>query len=121
MTTPVTKDLGRILTGACTVVNDVHSGLNATAVKRVLRPESLVQLSESVKTACERRLQVSIAGGRHAMGGQQFLQNGFVLDMTALNRVLHLDPENGIVRIETGASWPRLLEQLEQLQHGQER
>jgi FAD/FMN-containing dehydrogenase len=106
--------------GIGTVLNDVHSRLNATAVKRVLRPESLVQLSEVVKFACERRLPVSIAGGQHALGGQQFLQNGFVVDMTALDRVLHLDLEHGTARVEAGATWPKLLEQLERLQQDRE-
>lgn len=103
------------------VVNDVHSQLNATAVRRVLVPESLVQVSEIVKTACERGLRVSIAGGRHAMGGQQFIQNGFVIDMTRLDRVLDLDLTLGVVRVEAGVTWPALLEQLSQLQAGHPR
>ena len=106
------------ITGCETIVNDHHSQLNATAVKRVLRPESLVQLSEFVKAACARRLALSIAGGRHAMGGQQFLQNALLIDMTALDRVLEFDPVAGTVRCEAGATWPRLLEQLEQFQNG---
>lgn len=104
-----------------TILNDLHSGLNATAVKRLLRPESLVQLSELVKTACERGLPVSIAGGRHAMGGQQFLQNGYVIDMTALDRALNFDPQRGLIRVEAGATWPKLVTQLENLQQGNSR
>jgi FAD/FMN-containing dehydrogenase len=100
------------------VLNDRHSQLNATAVKRVLRPESLVQLSEFIKAAATRKLHLSIAGGRHAMGGQQFLQNGLMLDTTALDRVLEFDPLAGTVRCEAGATWPRLLDQLQKLQQG---
>jgi FAD/FMN-containing dehydrogenase len=99
-----------------TIVNDLHSKLNATAVKRILRPESLIQLSEIIKAACARKVPVAIAGGRHAMGGQQFLQNGLLLDLTALDRVLEFDSANGTVRCEAGATWPRLLDQLERLQ-----
>jgi FAD/FMN-containing dehydrogenase len=100
------------------VMNDKHSGLNATAVGRLLRPESLVQLSEIIKTAAARKLKVSVAGGRHAMGGQQFLQNGLLIDMTALDRVLEFDPRRGVARVEAGATWPRFLQQLEELQQG---
>lgn len=102
--------------GCETIVNDHHSKLNATAVKRVLRPESLIQLSEIIKAACARKVPLAIAGGRHAMGGQQFLQNGLLLDLTALDRVLEFDSANGTVRCEAGATWPRLLDQLERLQ-----
>ena len=100
------------------ILNDRHSQLNATAIKRLLRPASLVQLSEIVKAAAARQLHLSIAGGRHAMGGQQFLQNGLLLDMTALDRLLEFDPLAGTVRCEAGATWPRLLAQLENLQQG---
>ncbi|MGZ8900796.1 MAG: FAD-binding oxidoreductase [Limisphaerales bacterium] len=111
------KSVGQpVVTQASTVVNDCHSRLNATAVKRILRPESLVQLSEIIKGACARRVRVSIAGGRHAMGGQQFSQNAVLIDTTALDRVLEFDPALGTVRCEAGATWPRLLEQLRQLQ-----
>ena len=104
--------------GRGTVVNDHHSRLNATAIKRLLRPESLVQLSEIIKAACAKRISLSIAGGRHAMGGQQFLQNGIMLDLTGLDRVLEFNAATGAIRCEAGATWPRLLGQLEQLQHG---
>ena len=95
------------------IVNDKHSSLNATAVKRLIHPESLVQLSEIIKIAATERLKLCIAGGRHAMGGQQFLQNGLMVDMTGLDRVLELDVRNGTVRVEAGCTWPRLLEQLQ--------
>lgn len=97
-------------------MNDQHSRLNATAVRRVFRPESFIQPSEIVKAAAARCYRFSVAGGRHAMGGQQFLQNGLLVDMTALNRVLEFDSHQGTVRCEAGATWPQLLEQLEKLQ-----
>jgi FAD/FMN-containing dehydrogenase len=102
------------------VVNDKHSGLNATAVKRLMRPESLVQLSELIKTATARKVKLSVCGGRHAMGGQQFLQNGLLIDMSALDRVLEFDAFRGTARVEAGAPWPRLLQQLQELQQGGE-
>src|SRR4051812_7615416 len=53
-------------------VNDVHSRLNATHVRRVVRPQSLEDLRRVVVDAGRRDESVSVAGGRHAMGGQQF-------------------------------------------------
>jgi FAD/FMN-containing dehydrogenase len=116
MNTPVSQNMETIGHGAGIVVNDRHSCLNATAVQRLVQPESLVQLSEIIKTAAARKLKLSVAGGRHAMGGQQFLQNGLLVDMTALDRVLEFDPLNGTVRAEAGVTWPRFLQQLEELQ-----
>ena len=43
------------------------------------------------------------------MGGQQFAQDSLHIDMTALNRVLHADAERGLLRIEAGADWPRII------------
>ena len=116
--TNAATNIGLPADGLGTIVNDQHSRLNATAVKRIIRPGSLVQLSETIKAACARKLHLSIAGGRHAMGGQQFLQNGILLDMTALDRVLEFNDAARMVRCEAGATWPRLLSQLEQIQAG---
>jgi len=57
-----------------------------------------------------------IAGGHHAMGGQQFGGNAVLLDMRPLNRVLDLDAENGIVEVQAGIEWPGLVDWLIQNQ-----
>src|SRR5918993_3090447 len=54
------------------LVNDVHAQLNATLVRRVLRPTSLADVREAVLEARAVGGALAIAGGRHAMGGQQF-------------------------------------------------
>jgi FAD/FMN-containing dehydrogenase len=51
---------------------------------------------------------VAIAGGRHAMGGQQFCDGGLLLDTRALNGVLELDLERGTITVEAGVQWPAL-------------
>ena len=53
-------------------LNDVHSGLNRTMVRAVHRPGSLAQLQAVIRAAGRTGHELSIAGGRHAMGGQQF-------------------------------------------------
>ena len=40
------------------------------------------ELQEAVRGAAARGLSVSVAGGRHAMGGQQFGAGTVLLDMT---------------------------------------
>ena len=55
------------------VVNDVHSQLNATRVASIVTPHTLDELQRAIVEAKAAGGSISIAGGRHAMGGQQFL------------------------------------------------
>jgi FAD/FMN-containing dehydrogenase len=59
--------------------------------------------------ARRRGLSVAIAGGRHAMGGQQFIAGGCVLDLRGLNRILAFDRDSGLITVEAGATWPELM------------
>ncbi len=90
-------------------LNDVHSRLNATAVARVVRPQSLRELQELIRRAPQEGAHISVAGGRHAMGGQQFSGGSLHIDMTALDRVLHADAGRGLLHIEAGAQWPAII------------
>jgi FAD/FMN-containing dehydrogenase len=98
------------------VVNDVHSRLNATRVARIEAPASLRDLQSVMRrAACEGRA-VAIAGGRHAMGAQQFGSGAVQLDMRGLDRILAFDPVRGLVEVEAGMLWPSLISELRRLQ-----
>jgi FAD/FMN-containing dehydrogenase len=101
-----------------TLVNDVHSKLNATRVAAIERPATVDGLVRAVETARSSGRSISIAGGRHAMGGQQFGENTLLVDTRSLNRLVALDEDRGIVTIEGGIQWPELVEQLERRQLG---
>ncbi len=90
-------------------VNDVHSGLNPTRVARVVSPQTIEEIVETIKFAKREGLAVSVAGCRHAMGGQQFVSEGLLLDMRQMNRVLDFDWETGLLRAEAGIQWPELI------------
>jgi FAD/FMN-containing dehydrogenase len=94
------------------VVDDVHSGLNATTVDEVVPVDSLESIGAALDRARSAGRPVSIAGGRHAMGGQQFCSGGVVLDTRPLSRVLALDEERGLVEVEAGIQWPALVDAL---------
>jgi FAD/FMN-containing dehydrogenase len=64
---------------------------------------------------------ISIAGGRHAMGGQQFGEDGVLVDTRALNRVLAFDDERGVIMVEGGIQWPELVRYLDTEQEGRGR
>ncbi len=97
-------------------VNDIHSQLNATRVGSVITPDSLPALRQAVVAVAQDGGHLSIAGGRHAMGGQQFLAGETLLDTRRLNRILSLDSERGLLRVEAGILWSELIPQLRALQ-----
>ena len=94
------------------VVNDVHSQLNATSVGEVVSVGSLEDVTAALDRARRAGTPVSIAGGRHAMGGQQFCSGGLLLDTRGLDRVLSVDEERGLVEVEAGIQWPALVDAL---------
>lgn len=92
------------------VLNDVHSKLNSTWVAGLARPTTLSELISSIRNARLKGQAISIAGGRHSMGGQQFGTDTLNLDMRGLNRVLAFDPSGGTIEVEAGIEWPELIE-----------
>jgi len=103
-----------------TLVNDIQSQLNATRVDRIQRPESFDGLLEVIRGARAERKGISIAGGRHAMGGQQFGAGTVLVDMGGMNRVLGFDQEKGEIDVEAGIQWPALIDYLVASQRGRD-
>ncbi len=93
-------------------VNDVQSQLNATRVHRIVQPISLDAIQAAVGDALREGRAVSVAGGRHAMGGQQFGRDTVLLDMTQCNRVLGFDRKQGLIEVQAGMEWPELISYL---------
>src|SRR5713101_6439564 len=104
-----------------TVVNDIHSQLNQTRVAAVVKPTSATEISTAIASARQAQKCLSIAGGRHAMGGQQFAESSILLDMRAMNRVVAFDAERGVITVEGGIEWPELIGDLDRVQQGQPR
>jgi FAD/FMN-containing dehydrogenase len=104
-----------------TLVNDVHSRLNATRVASILRPAATDDLVSAVREAASSGRSLCIAGGRHAMGGQQFAENALLVDTRSLKRVIALDEDTGIVTVEAGIQWPELVQELQRRQIGRRR
>ena len=99
-------------------LNDIHSQLNETAMRRVVTPKTASEIRRAIAAVRDEGGSISIAGGRHAMGGQQFLDGGVLLDGSGLNRILELDTERGLVRVEAGILWSDLIRGLADMQQG---
>ena len=100
------------------IVNDLHSQLNPTRVARVVEPETLDGVRAAIAAAKQESRAVCIAGGRHAMGAQAFATDGALIDIRKLDRVLAFDLERGLIEVESGMQWPKLLAELTSAQRG---
>jgi FAD/FMN-containing dehydrogenase len=104
--------------GTGTIVNDIHSQLNPTRVSEVVTIESARDLQQALRRAGTAGHAVSIAGGRHAMGAQQFGEGSMMLDMRGLDRVRSFDRAGGVIDVEAGIMWPALVDYLVKAQEG---
>ena len=78
-----------------TRLNDIHSQLNPTTVRRVARGGSVAEIQRVLEGCREEGVPLIAAGGGHAMGGQQFITDGVVLDTWPLDRVDPVRPRSG--------------------------
>ena len=81
-----------------------------------MAPGNVDELRSAVLAARASGRSVSIAGGRHAMGGQQFGAGTVHIDTRGLDRVIALDRHAGLVTVEGGIMWPALLGYLDAAQ-----
>jgi FAD/FMN-containing dehydrogenase len=100
------------------IVNDIHSQLNATRVAAIAKPSTIEELAAVVRAARDAGKAVCVAGGRHAMGGQQFREDAVLLDTRGLSRILDFDQERGTIDVEGGIQWPELIGHLNRVQEG---
>ena len=103
------------------LLNDLHSQLNPTRVDSVVSVRNVRDVQEVVRRAAARGKAVSIFGGRHAMGAQQFATDGIAIDTRALNAIGDLDPTTGRIVVQAGVQWPQLIAHLVDGQRGQSR
>ena len=94
-------------TAPALVVNDVHAQLNATRVQEIVTPRTVIELQRAILHARAAGIPISIAGGRHSMGGQQFGEGTLLIDTRSLARVVAFDPARGTSRWRAGSSGRR--------------
>jgi FAD/FMN-containing dehydrogenase len=99
-------------------VNDVHTQLNPTQVRGISPVRSLDDIQQVIRRARREHRPVSIAGGRHAAGGQQFATDAELLDTRELRRVLQFDADAGTIDLESGIQWPDVMAYLSAARNG---
>ncbi len=100
------------------IINDVHSQLNETRVAKVVSPRSIQEIRAVLADVRFIGGRIAIAGGRHAMGGQQFLKDATVVDTRRMAQVTGFDFQKGLVEVQAGALWSQLIPNLRRLQGG---
>jgi decaprenylphospho-beta-D-ribofuranose 2-oxidase len=89
------------------VFQDVTT-LKPVHVYKVVEVRGVEDIRNALQEAKSKGLKISIAGRRHAQGGQQSYPNGIVLDMMTFNKILSLDLPKKIVRVQSGVTWGQI-------------
>lgn len=111
MTSPLVRDLGRIVRGDVTESFDAryarardYGRLVARLPGAVVAPGRASDVAAVLKYASRRGIAVSSQGSAHSADGHS-LCRGILLDMRSLNRVPGVDVRSRWVEPEGGASW----------------
>ncbi|HXI37196.1 MAG TPA: FAD-dependent oxidoreductase, partial [Burkholderiales bacterium] len=103
------------------LVNDVHAQLSSAMVWKIVEPDSLDGVRAAFALAKKEKRALSIAGGRSAMGGQEFGAESVLIDTRKLSKVIDFDAERGLIEVEAGVQWPRLYDFLAAGQQGRDK
>ena len=103
------------------ICNDTHSHLNETRIRGRFQPNSVDDVVQLINRVRARGECMSVAGACHAMGGQQFAKDAWLLDVRAMNRVLDFDRDSGLIHVEAGITWPELMRHYLIAQRGESR
>lgn len=81
-----------------------------TTPDAIVRPKSAEHVAEVIRLANEYKIPVIPRGGATwGFGGTVPVRGGIVLDLTGLNRIVHLDEEHGLLRVECGVVWEDIM------------
>ena len=96
---------------AQTKINDV-SRLNETVVSEIRRPVNEQDIGQAIRDGMATSKKVSIAGRKHSQGGHIMADDAIVLDMTGFNKIIGLNPEKTVLKVQSGATWAQIQDYL---------
>ncbi|WP_201303305.1 FAD-binding oxidoreductase [Massilia sp. 9I] len=88
------------------------TGLYPVEVARVVAPGTTQEVAQAVR---DWPGKIAVGGGRYSMGGQVAIRGGLHLDMRGMNRLLRLDPQARVARVQAGMRWRELQDALDPL------
>lgn len=75
----------------------------------MLTPSGRDELVAIVQRARTAGAQLSLSGGRHAMGGQQFGTGNWLVDLRQHAAIRDFDRGRGLITVDAGIQWPELI------------
>ena len=72
------------------------------------RPRDAAEVAEAIADAAQRGLTVAHRGAGISYGDAALNEGGAVVHLSALDRILHFDPQSGIVRAQSGVTIAQL-------------
>lgn len=99
--------LGSIIFAAQPIISNDITQLTPISIATVAQPSSTTQVIELVK---QHPGPIAIAVGKYSMGGQTATENALQIDIKKLNHILHFDPQNKEITVETGTNWRQIQE-----------
>lgn len=79
-------------------------GMAVDCVAHAYQPEDEAGIRAVFDLAQRTGRQVCVRGGGNSYGDAAILQDGIILDLTRMNRILHWDPETGILEAQAGVT-----------------
>lgn len=79
-------------------------GMADRAMSYVYRPSTVKRVEEVIALARQTGRKVGLKGGGNSYGDAFLNEEGIVLDLTRLNRILEWDPDTGIIKAEPGVT-----------------
>jgi FAD/FMN-containing dehydrogenase len=84
--------------------------LYTVQVARIATPTSTEDLATEIGNWPGK---IAVGGGRYSMGGQVGITGGLHLDMRQMNRLISLEPQAKVARVQAGMRWRDLQEVLD--------
>ena len=80
-----------------------------TTPDQVVRPQYSEEVAQMMaKAAATKKPIVPRGAGTWGLGGAVPVQGGYVLDMTAMNKIISIDEKNLVVTVQPGITWKAL-------------
>ncbi|MHA1688262.1 MAG: FAD-binding oxidoreductase, partial [Promethearchaeota archaeon] len=78
----------------------------------IVRPETTEEVSEIVKIANKYKIHMVPRGGGADLVGGSVTDGGILIDLTRMNKIIHVDEVNFYCEVECGITWGSLLSEL---------
>ena len=101
----------RALAAPGTAIHNI-TGLYPVEVARVVAPRTTQEVAQAVRAWPGK---IAVGGGRYSMGGQAAITGGLQLDMRGMNRLVRLDAQAKVARVQAGMRWRDLQDALDPL------